>query len=90
MSMALFLMAGSEMHCGLYSGVVPWVLAGVFFSVSVICLACLWYVSMFTMESLLMFFIACFQIIHLFLFLQQSTKECEAKRRGQNLYVTER
>lgn len=55
MSMALFLMAGSEMHCGLYSGVVPWVLTGVFFSVSVICLACLWYVSMFTMESLLMF-----------------------------------
>lgn len=55
MSMALFLMAGSEMHCGLYSGVVPWVLAGVFFSVSVICSACLWYVSMFTMESLLMF-----------------------------------
>ncbi|XP_042073317.1 B-cell receptor CD22-like [Haplochromis burtoni] len=31
----------SEMHCGLYSGVVPWVLAGVFFSVSVICSACL-------------------------------------------------
>ncbi|CAI5662115.1 unnamed protein product [Oreochromis niloticus] len=32
---------GSEMHCGLYSGVVLWVLAGVFFSVSVICAACL-------------------------------------------------
>ncbi|XP_025766988.1 sialic acid-binding Ig-like lectin 14 [Oreochromis niloticus] len=31
----------SEMHCGLYSGVLPWVLAGVFFSVSVICAACL-------------------------------------------------
>ncbi|KAL3980387.1 mannose receptor, C type [Sarotherodon galilaeus] len=28
-----------ETHCGFYSGVLPWVLAGVFFSVSVICAA---------------------------------------------------
>ncbi|XP_039475146.1 B-cell receptor CD22-like isoform X3 [Oreochromis aureus] len=31
----------SEIYYGLYSGVVRWVLAGVFFSVSVICAACL-------------------------------------------------
>ncbi|XP_039475656.1 myelin-associated glycoprotein-like isoform X2 [Oreochromis aureus] len=28
-----------ETHCGFYSGVLPWVLAGVFFSISVICAA---------------------------------------------------
>ncbi|XP_039475654.1 B-cell receptor CD22-like isoform X2 [Oreochromis aureus] len=34
-----------ETHCGFYSGVLPWVLAGVFFSVSVICAAFLWKVQ---------------------------------------------
>ncbi|KAL3980385.1 ATPase family AAA domain-containing protein 2 [Sarotherodon galilaeus] len=34
-----------EKHCGFYSGVLPWVLAGVFFSISVICAAFLWKVQ---------------------------------------------